>query len=100
MIADAAELRDKLGSSNIFGSSSGGTIVPGDQGTLVSQAGSGQVSIIQHLFLLHLTAAGNLREPRHRPGGQQRHDGELQHGGGDDAAAQHGRARQQNLERG
>jgi len=48
MIADAAELRDKLGSSNIFGSSSGGTIVPGDQGTLVSQAGSGQGTFVNH----------------------------------------------------
>ena len=38
MVLQAAELRDKLGGGNIFGAggSVSGTMVPSDQGTLVS----------------------------------------------------------------
>jgi len=39
MIAEAAELREKAGVSGAFGSTSSGTMVPGDQGTLVSLQG-------------------------------------------------------------
>ena len=42
MISEAAELREKAGNANIFSScSSSGTMVPGDQGTLVSLEGAG-----------------------------------------------------------
>jgi len=53
MIAEAAELRDKVGPSGIFGSSSNGTMVPGDQGTLVSLQGD------QGTFVNHSTGGGD-----------------------------------------
>merc|ERR1712013_918705 len=47
MIAEAAELRDKVGTSGAFGSTSSGTMVPGDQGTLVSLPGD-QGTFVNH----------------------------------------------------
>ena len=42
MISEATELREKAGNANIFsGGSTSGTMVPGDQGTLVSLEGAG-----------------------------------------------------------
>merc|ERR1719435_120286 len=53
MIAEAAELRDKVGTSGAFGSTSSGTMVPGDQGTLVSLPGD------QGTFVNHSTGGGD-----------------------------------------
>ena len=50
MISEAAELREKIGTGNIFSSTStSGTMVPGDQGTLVSlQDGTGAGTFVNH----------------------------------------------------
>jgi len=50
MIQEAADLREKLGTGNIFTTSStSGTMVPGDQGTLVSlQDGSSAGTFVNH----------------------------------------------------
>lgn len=49
MIVEAAELREKVGPGGIFGrESSGSTIVPGDQGTLVSLPGGDQGTFVNH----------------------------------------------------
>jgi len=54
MISEAAELREKAGNANIFSScSSSGTMVPGDQGTLVSLEGAGT-------FVNHDTGDGTM----------------------------------------
>jgi len=53
MIAEAAELREKSGTSGAFGSSSCGTMVPGDQGTLVS------LQEDQGTFVNHSTGGGD-----------------------------------------
>ena len=52
VISEATELREKAGNANIFSSgSTSGTMVPGDQGTLVSLEGAGT-------FVNHDTADG------------------------------------------
>merc|ERR550519_715949 len=51
MIAEAAELREKVGPGGIFGrDSSAGTIVPGDEGTIKSLSGIGedQGTMVEH----------------------------------------------------
>jgi len=49
MIAEAAELREKVGPGGIFGrESSAGTMIPGDQGTLVSLPGGDQGTFLNH----------------------------------------------------
>jgi len=59
MITEAADLREKLGTGNIFSSSStSGTMLPGDQGTLVSlQDGSSAGT-----FVNHSTGTGNISD--------------------------------------
>jgi len=48
MIAEAAQLREKVGPGGIFGKESAGTIVPGDQGTLRSLTGVEDGTFVNH----------------------------------------------------